>query len=678
MAIIGRHSTVGPYTFGSGTPLEHCQDFETLFPTIKLRIGEDFEVIFSPLDYIVSVSVDRERCVSVLIMGEFSKPSDPSTAALIGMPFLRKVVSVFDKDNSRMGFCHLEPARPLRSHRLDPPNVSSVLLGGRHRIDCAPTIGDRQWYEAQYNLDLRKWTVRGRAIGRGGRDDFDLIRTVWVLDPDARGLYIPTTLYEGIMRRIESVIPRPESSILGAAFRLLGGGGAASPKFEPGVGTRFANCPVDVGQYPSVRLRFADVDAPAGSGGSDINILPQDYLIRNEGDDPGCLCILQPPPPDWHPSVVPVGPGLLAKRGAVVVLDSDRSRISVCAPRRSRAGKVGGLALLTRPAASHTHRDAQPYMLSNGPGGGPTARVVFEEQGLHIVHSLLINTAVSRSSITFGGNAIIRDDMMHPWRDATPTEGYIDTGAVRVPGGSMWNVMERIEESATLLRRVGSLDGPELTVPLLMYIRDDDNSAVRTSGVAAGDRASEFAQAVGAFALIPNQGDDRIDVLVGQHDEVALSGHCAEDTRIQWTQVAKDWVQWVATGSINGFETEWVIDSSSEHLLVSPIVGDAVYERIYSVAGPIDSGRFISPIACDPNVANRFPGIRITVSGVHVVLRGPDYVFEQNGQCYSRLRAFASNNPSDQILGIPFLKKVVSVFDSTNNRLGFCNAKFPI
>ena len=681
---IGAIQAVTLYSRGVRKPgtVDAC-DPATLdkFPVIRVSIGVGVQVALTGYDYIYYNSVNG-KCASRL------RPWEPIVSRqVLGFPILNKVVSVFDHDLERMGFCHFQPAREPRSPRplalLSMP--STIWLGNeRDRVDCAdPASGDgRRWNLANYDSNYGKWTVWGRAIGRDTGGDFATVPTLWVLDPSARaGLYLPRPLYLLVMSRLQGIIRSPTGLVGGILRRFMNRPISASPgTLEAGLGIRFPNCPPDVGQYPSVRLRLANVNGPYAPG-SDVNILPDDYLVRNEGDA-GCLCLIQPSPEGWSDEMAPLGPILLKERGAVVVLDSANSRVSVCAPRRRHARPVGGMYLLPRPVSPRM-LVIEPYMLTSAPAGtggaGPTIRVLLQEQGLNIIHTLSLNTAASSSSMPFGGNALTERGLT-PRRFAAAGEGYLDTGAARVTFGRMAKGMvKRIEESATLLRTraVGGV-GHEFNVPLLMYLTNGD--VVDARAELAADRASEFALTVGTFALIPNNVVGHFDVLVGERDRAVLDDHCAPGASVQWADVATDWVSWVAKVHVVGAtESEWIVDSSLDQLSVPPAGMSLFYDQLVAVAGPvINETKFEAITACNPDVMDRLPEFRISANGVHVVLRGADYVFRQGDECLSRLRVAVPDHPADQILGIPFLRKVVSVFDRGTNRIGFCNAKFPL
>ena len=83
--------------------IPNCDDsLIAKLPSIRVDIRGAFEVRLDGPDYVFKLTADDEECYSRLLW--VNKPDDPEVYPL-GSPFLNKVVTVFDTELGRIGFC---------------------------------------------------------------------------------------------------------------------------------------------------------------------------------------------------------------------------------------------------------------------------------------------------------------------------------------------------------------------------------------------------------------------------------------------------------------------------------------------------------------------------------------------------------------------------------------------
>ena len=654
-------SAVGDFIPRDGlTPITNCLDSTTRFPTITISVGSrlddggsGFVIDILPSDYISDASPDGATCVSRI---------DPSilprrpNVYVIGMGTMRKTVTVFDAAKSRVGFCHLRRARPPHSlmSPISPfasrPPSRSPLCGG----------GDMTWLSAKMNSAEQKQWVPGSAIVRLAGARVVMNDALWLIDQRAEGIHVPNQLFEAINQLVAD------------------------------------GCPTDyLEAFPKLLFRLGDVSSNEGGEFVGIHVSPAQYIEKyGEGQ---CRSTLIPviPPNNINAAVVPLGPDVLG--GRVVISDSLNGRVGFCASLKPDGGRAifaqvpfpsGSLAIALSPATAAV-------------GGAPSVSVEFKEQNLNTIYSLRLNTAISNPRMRFGGNGLAK--RFPPRRDAAPGEGYVDTGAVRVPAeSSLDGFMQRVEETMIFAGRRGLDHSTGLRIRVHMDIVDPGQNEGEPTNLnqLAADRSSQFAIATKVFALIPNPSGsaakNRFRILVGDRDDARLSEKCRSGDPLAWLLLApgKDWLVsgsvGIAGGSRRPVNTNFIIASAFDRVELPESVYSDLTDEIASLAGGeyVHGSQGVPGVIprCNDALIAKLPSVSISVKwGVKVDLQGPDYVFRVDGvtgdnECYSRLvRAEGPDRPDKTYsLGFPFLNKVVAVFDNEFNRIGFCPARIPL
>ena len=652
-AIAASGSTVGELLPRSQrTRISDCDGYETRFPIISIQMGPHFIVEITPKDYVDTVT--SPDCIIQLVPAQI--PRHPGVQ-IIGTGLLWKLVTVFDAHRNRMGFCHLEHSRPPRP-LLERPPAPVTDAGGTL---CAAAAAS-PWIGATVDILHQNLVLTGSVVGdMGGTVGWNTVAVDWRLDPDADGIYVPERIYALLMDRIQQF-------------------GGEPGEYEDGFGTRVSNWPpLSVSDHPTPIL-LPTLMFKVGSS-SVLRIPPTMYMTD------GNLCTLHPSSSEWGDvsgnPMVPLGPAAL--QGRIVEADPANTRVRICNGVQPTGRGVIEVVPhgLIRTVIGVLMLRCDSLMNTGGP---PAVDVVFGDQGLNRVYSLLINTASSIPRMRFGGNALAGDlpGQLRHRTVAARDEGYIDTGAVRIPTDfDAPGFMQRIDEAMVMEDQYSR---SELRVSVHMDIVDPHLARWREHNELAADRSSQFALTVGVFALIPDSSRaQRLQVLVGQRDDARLSSWCSEGEAVKWLMLGSG-KDWIVAGDVGRSPTKWLVDSVGGFVLLPPILYSTVTDSIAALAGTeyihASEDMYGRIPDCDDELISRLPAIRITVKGaVEVRLEGRDYVFRLEGggdECYSRLLRGVDSPEVPLGLGFPFLNKVVTVFDNELNRIGFCPARYPL
>ncbi len=221
----------------------------------------------------------------------------------------------------------------------------------------------------------------------------------------------------------------------------------------------------------------------------------------------------------------------------------------------------------------------------------------------------------------------------------------------------------------------------------------------RTRLLLGASRASKFAAAAGAFAVIPSRrSDQRGDwqLLIGQNSTIHAQMYCRFDEEpIQWYNMtgttghtAVEGLIWLgASGSSRQVvqRVEMVIDTGATYKIsVSPVMMDAVVAEIES-HGPRripSNSSFPRFENCTHSLfyghvldLNLIPGSHLTHDNplsLRFSISGSLEMHHRSQQCTLDWSIGTVGGHNRILIGTKYLSEVVTVFDHTNERVGFC------
>ena len=692
--VIDSGSSVSTYVPGR-TKVSNCENYETRFPTITLSIGLgrqfDFDGIFSveisPREYIVSVAGDKSTCYAQL----HRKEGMDGKPIILGLQFLRNTVTQFGTMKGSIGFCHLRVPRAPRPHppaprfievvggEGPPPRLSSEVCAQRPASEWVyvrsanelfpGSVRDRRWADYGYFSSVPASERRDKLSERW--------HTVWsVLDPSATGFHLPTQMFDQVIKQIRKIC------------RSVG-------HDDGGMGMKISDCPVsDPPWYealPTIWFHF----------GMSRYTTPDVYISQTgEGT---WLCILHRAKSNPIFGLASVTMTLQMMAGHSLVLDRTMKFFTAC---RSMEPTTANAAIWMRDRSV-----VLPSMILDSPPGAgliggrsiepPKALLSFEgSRGRNVLYSFNVNTFNDVSSMRYGGTTrfgaatpsdpVGDDDDEGGVRFASADDGYIDIDAVRVPVRVRYSIgiFERVEETVRIMGKSAHNANDHFEFPIhLDLVAPSAWAPTRKPELGAGPN-SDFARAVGYFALIPSSTTGKIDVLVGEADGSRLDSHCRAGESIRWMQNGTVTSPWQISVFIDGTPLRPLIDSTSVYISVPLGTFAKLRSKIDSVmkststayvesSGDGEFDRIVNG-RCDAVTVRKLDRIAILYDDLKVELTGEDYVFAgDDGACYSRLKG-VDTATSVIPLGLPFLNKVVAVFDQEMLRVGICRARFPI
>jgi len=163
----------------------------------------------------------------------------------------------------------------------------------------------------------------------------------------------------------------------------------------------------------------------------------------------------------------------------------------------------------------------------------------------------------------------------------------------------------------------------------------------------------------GSFIIggVPNPNDPRIN----SSDSTAVSTPLVfYDSYSSYSFYAIDIDSIWAAGTQVDAGTTMVIDSGAPGLYLPQDAADA-FNAAWSPAGQLNSAGVVV-IDC----AATTPGLAIGIGGQWLPLNSLDLVYNSGDYCYSAVQAASSSSSGIYLLGDPFLKNVVAVYDWAN------------
>ena len=177
---------------------------------------------------------------------------------------------------------------------------------------------------------------------------------------------------------------------------------------------------------------------------------------------------------------------------------------------------------------------------------------------------------------------------------------------------------------------------------------------------------------------------------MGERDDSRLSPECRAGDSPTWL-LLENGTHWVVPGNVGydgsvAAKAKLLIASGYERLQLPSPVYTAVTKKIESLSGGefthSTQDKFGRIQKCDEALIARLPTIRIRIAeAVDLELQGRDYVSVRaghDGECFSKLEQCIDKPDRICEIGLPFLNKVVAVFDNEFNRIGFCPARIPL
>ena len=656
----------------------------TSFPSLSLSLGgapPPVTLTLSPEDYFEMVPTDLVAAeapvghawkykLAPTARDEMSV--DGIVAVRLGPgAVVRDGLLVVDKPRNRVGFCTVKVADLVPRVRIAEIPFSRPALTLAYPLDkrggwesavqhylsqCQPSSGTYSW--TYYHREGAQKILSGMAMMTSVQASSYVPyphRLTWMLDPHISGIHVPEALYYSIKA---SIIATVGLHTVHSYDAKLGG-------------TLIDTCPKDyISSFPVIAFEIGrSADAVR------ISIGPDRYIDRVAGGS-GCVCTLKPVSGGLK-SAVPLGPSAL--RGKMLLFDQQRSRFSMCPlPDNSSSAVFHTIPIPVRSIWG-THIDPE--------GSGPEVQVAFEAEREGSINGMRLNTLVNDVFICFAENGFVQPSEVSLDRPPTSlsvfTPGYVDRGATRVQFDRSaalsprpeWSILQRIEE--TLLIPTRQSDSP---IAVHVHMNLVKMVSCPRKGDLGASRTSQFARAMGIFALIPDSDEKTtgLQVIAGARSDAHLGQHCSDDVgRISWTRLlSTSGDKWTVTGSVESVQITWFIDTVNAFIFLP----EPVYAKVDKSIRELITGSDVEG-NCDQATLHWYPVIHVEVSnGVRVALTGYDYIYTTgfpSRKCYTKLRPAVTGD--DLLpLGIPVLKKLVTVFDHDRDMMGFCNAKFPL
>lgn len=231
-----------------------------------------------------------------------------------------------------------------------------------------------------------------------------------------------------------------------------------------------------------------------------------------------------------------------------------------------------------------------------------------------------------------------------------------------------------IKERASLIGRVGGDFNFDVDLYLTSHI---DQVELMGSGILGGSFVSDFAKSTERFAIIGGVSGGSI-MINPSIDEIS-STHCLEPLSFASN---KSPTHWVVRGSNRcgdlSIDSTFSIDTGATSIAVPREVIEEAKEALERTGATFLYYSW-SPVFENCNDISGLQDIVFRLGDIKVSIKASEYVAfgEQDGQrfCYLSLREDVSGNDGSIVVGMPVLSKLVTLFDRSNNRVGFCKRK---
>ena len=449
-------------------------------------------------------------------------------------------------------------------------------------------------------------------------------------------------------------------------------GSSASP-YEEGSDTRITRCENFALRFPSVRV--IDIGQVAI-----VTLSPMQYIRNVSADLSECYSILKIAPRVRDPrgserDLLTVG----ALPNIRLTLDVESRLIGLCTTGWSLTDPVPGsvVQVVTMAAAAPISKVvAVDLRTSSVDSHALRVSAHFAGHEYKSRHSLRLNTGVDTSTMAFAGRVSPRNLKYLP---RVQHRGYIDVGMTPRTNQSSETLISQLRETVQLGRSF------RVNITLNLQVGLDGHS-VPKDDFAVGF-GSDLAMSVGSFALIAKsglRGADKAHLVIGEQSEAILSDElCLPDEPISWTRLSHKGplMTWTITGSLNEEPIEWSMESARKYIGLPDDAFRRFLSDVKASGVPLQSGECTPdtcPVvtagelgACDDATLKALPSLDVGLgeSGLSVTIRPIDYVWKnRRGECVIHVAL----SPAGGYLGLPFLRKVVAVFDRVNRQMGFC------
>ena len=346
----------------------------------------------------------------------------------------------------------------------------------------------------------------------------------------------------------------------------------------------------------------------------------------------------------------------------------------------------------------------------------PRVKVSFLAHGQDIGFSLVFDTGSDKTHILMaGGPDDVASDAPPSYlpedgidsslepvnRPARWMEGYLDVGLVAQTSGAgrlvygtddnprPIDVTRRINEVAQLYSGATTFVH-EIEIDLTTKV---DNRFTGIGLLGAG-RTSHFARAAGVFAymgpLVDYSGWATASAgtlhIVGRDGGEQLNDFCRTGSNIEYFPLAGNSIHWMVRGSIESgtmrHDLSFIVDTGASGVFVTTDILNAIKAAL------VASGAVLA--AAVPGHLLRYdncfryrelPAVKYTVGSgpmaVSISLTPEDYIVGPSGPvgtCFLNLFD-ATAGTTSRLFGMELLSKLLTVFDETRNRIGFCHTR---
>ena len=376
-------------------------------------------------------------------------------------------------------------------------------------------------------------------------------------------------------------------------------------------------------------------------------------------------------------------------------------------------------AVTARASSGHAneHRQLTLHYNSIRIDNRPRIKVSFLQHGQNIGFSLLFDTGSDITHIVRAHGPEDVGDQIRPGyslqdgidsslepvnRPASWGEGYLDVGVVSETRGAHRVLFgsDLKMKSVDIIRRIREV--AQLYSESTKFVHDIEidlttkmTSGLTGIGLFGAGPTSHFVRAAGAFAYVgpPVDYDGAATAsagtlhILGRDGGEHLNGFCRTDTTIEFFPLAghDNSSHWIVGGSMESgpirHQGLYIVDTGASGVYVTPDILRAIKASL------VESGasREPTPPGHKLRYNNCFryqslPTIDVTVgtgsSAVTVSLTPEDYILPDllpDGTCV--LNLWDGTVGRRQLLGIKVLSKLLTVFDQTRNRIGFCHIR---